>query len=117
MRSLISLESLEGRAGRPCELGRGSGRTAGGTTTGLRRQDYLHHHERGIAGSGCVKSHSDCPNRAPRGVGGAGPGCVIDGYGAALVRCPHIVHWVERTDLPPNLVLLCRCYHTLVHEG
>ena len=117
----VSLEALEGRVGRPCELDDG-----GVITPQAARQLACDAKiTRIITGA---RSQILDVGRATRVVSTAlrialvarDGGCVIDGCGAPRRWCDahHVVHWADGgLTCLDNLVLLCGHHHTLVHEG
>ncbi len=117
----VSLEALEGRAGRPCELDDG-----GVVTPQAARQLACDAKVTRIITAG--ESQVLDVGRATRVVStglrmalvARDRGCVVDGCGAPRRWCDahHVVHWADggTTDLG-NLVLLCAYHHTRVHEG
>jgi len=117
----LSLEALEGRAGRPCELEDG-----GVITPRAARQLACDAKVTRIitGGKSQVLDVGRATRVVPSGLRTAlvarDRGCVIDGCGAPRRWCDahHIIHWADGgpTSLC-NLVLLCAHHHTLVHEG
>jgi len=117
----LSLDALEGRAGRPCEL----------DDTGVITPETA----RRLACDARITRVITGPDSRILDVGGTtrviphalrialavrDGGCVISGCGAPRRWCDahHVVHWADggptRLD---NLVLLCFRHHTLIHEG
>ena len=117
----LSLEALEGRAGKPCELD-----DTGVITPQTARQLACDAKITRVITRG--ESQVLDVGRATRIVStglrnalvARDGGCVIGGCAAPRRWCDahHIVHWADggSTSLD-NLVLLCGCHHTLVHEG
>ena len=117
----LSIDALEGRAGRPCELD-----DAGVITPRAARQLACDAKVTRIITTG--ESQVLDVGRATRVVGGGmrkaltarDRGCVIAGCGAPRRWCDahHVKHWADGgpTSLD-NLVLLCGRHHTLVHDG
>jgi len=117
----VSLEALEGRAGRPCELD-----DAGVITPeAARRLACDATITRMITrGESQVLDVGRATRVVPAGLRAAlearDRGCVIPGCGAPRRWCDahHVIHWADGgpTSLA-NLALLCDRHHTLVHEG
>lgn len=117
----VSLEALEGRAGRPCELDQ-----TGVITPRLARELACDARiTRVITGPGSQPLEVGRTTRViPSGIRLAlmvrDGGCAVDGCRAPRRWCDahHIVHWADGgpTDLG-NLTLLCRRHHRMVHEG
>jgi hypothetical protein len=117
----LSLDTLEGRAGRPCELD-----DTGVITPSQARQIACDARVTRVI-TGADSQLLDI-GRTTRVVPAAmrlalmvrDGGCVIAGCGAPRRWCDahHIVHWAEGgpTSLA-NLVLVCARHHTLIHEG
>ncbi|MEE9582178.1 MAG: DUF222 domain-containing protein [Acidimicrobiia bacterium] len=117
----LSIDALEGRAGRPCELD-----DAGVITPRAARQLACDAKITRIITTG--ESQVLDVGRVTRVVSGGmrraltarDGGCVIDGCGAPRRWCDahHVKHWADGgpTSLD-NLVLLCGRHHTLVHDG
>ena len=117
----LSIDALEGKAGRPCELD-----DAGVITPRAARQLACDAKITRIITTG--ESQVLDVGRTTRVVSGVmrraltarDGGCVIAGCGAPRRWCDahHVKHWADGgpTSLG-NLVLLCGRHHTLVHDG
>ncbi len=116
----LSLEALEGRAGRPCELD-----DTGVITPQAARRLACDAKITRIVTRG--ESQVLDVGRATRVVSTAlrhalvarDRGCVIEGCGAPRRWCDahHIIHWADGGPTSvDNLVLLCAHHHTLIHQ-
>jgi hypothetical protein len=116
----LSLEALEGRAGKPCELDE-----TGVITPQAARQlacdakitRVITRGESQVLDVGRTTRVISTGLRAA--LAARDGGCVIDGCGAPRRWCDahHVIHWADGgpTNLD-NLVLLCGRHHTLLHE-
>ncbi len=117
----LSLDALEGRAGRPCELDQ-TGVITPGQARLLACDARI---TRVITGPGSQPLEVGRTTRViPPAIRLAlmvrDRGCAVSGCRAPRRWCDahHVIHWADGgpTDLD-NLVLLCRRHHRMVHEG
>ena len=117
----LSLDALEGRAGRPCELD-----DTGVITPGAARRLACDAAVSRIITRGdsevldVGRTTRVVPKALRIALMARDRGCVIRGCGAPQRWCDahHVIHWADGgpTSLA-NLVLLCSRHHTMVHEG
>lgn len=117
----LSLEALEGRAGRPCELD-----DAGVITPQAARQLACDAKITRIItrGKSQILDVGRATRVVPTGLRMAliarDRGCVIEGCGAPWRWCDahHLIHWADGgpTNLD-SLALVCDHHHTLIHQG
>jgi len=117
----LSLDALEGRTGRPCELddtGVITPETARRLACDARVTRVITRGDSQILDVG--RTTRVVPTALRTVLTVRDRGCVVDGCGAPRRWCDahHIVHWADGgpTSLA-NLVLLCARHHTLIHEG
>jgi len=117
----VSLEALEGRAGRPCELDQ----TGVITPAQARMLACDARVTRVITGPGSQPLDVGRTTRViPPGIRLAlmvrDRGCAVAGCRAPRRWCDahHVVHWADGGDTAlDNLVLLCRRHHRMAHDG
>ena len=117
----LSIDALEGRAGRPCELD-----NAGVITPRAARQLACDAKITRIITTGesqvldVGRATRVVPSGLRKALTARDRGCVVDACGAPRRWCDahHVRHWADGgpTSLD-NLVLLCSRHHTLVHDG
>ena len=117
----LSLDALEGRAGKPCEFddtGVITPETARRLACDAKVTRVITGPESQVLDVG--RTTRVIPHALRIALSVRDDGCVISGCGAPRRWCDahHVVHWADggptRLD---NLVLLCSRHHTLIHEG
>jgi len=117
----LSIDALEGRAGRPCQLddaGVITPRTARQLACDAKITRIITTGESQVLDVG--RTTRVVPTGLRKALTARDRGCIIDACGAPRRWCDahHVRHWADGgpTSLD-NLVLLCGRHHTLVHDG